>query len=437
MEILLRRVERERTARKQAEQLLEQKSRELYDANQRLQAQTAKLELTVQERTRALEEALVVMEDALRAKGEFLAVVSHEIRTPLNGVLGMAQLMMMTTMSDEQRHYVDTIQSSGEMLLALINDILDLSKMESGKLSLDARPVDVRTVAREVVQMLNPQAQTKSLYLTADIAEDVLPYFKGDAMRLKQVLINLVGNAIKFTQRGGVKIIVRMQQDGRWLQCQVRDTGIGIAADRIDKLFQVFSQVDSSITRRYGGSGLGLVICKRLVEGMGGDIGAQSVRHQGSTFTFRIPVVKAEAPNNPAPVLRTSTAQPSDMRILVVEDNQVNQVLALGMLKKLGLTADLARDGVEACDMVRQHAYELVLMDMQMPRMDGLTATRTIRGMQEIRQPHIVALTANAMEGDRQACLEAGMNDFLPKPFKVTELQEKIDSVTRLASAGA
>jgi signal transduction histidine kinase/ActR/RegA family two-component response regulator len=429
MEILLRRVERERLARKQAEQLLEQKSRELYDANQRLQAHTARLELTVQERTRALEEALVQMEDALRAKGEFLAVVSHEIRTPLNGVLGMCQLMMMTTLSEEQRGYAQTIQNSGEMLLALINDILDYSKMESGKLSLDQRPVSVREVVRDVTQMLDPQARTKNLSLKSDISDDVIPWFKGDAMRLKQVLINLVGNAVKFTQRGGVKIVVRMQQqDGPWLQCQVRDTGVGIPPDRIGKLFQAFSQVDSSVTRRYAGTGLGLVICKRLVEGMGGTIGVESERAQGSTFTFRIPVAPAPAPVDVAPAASEAAAPGRALRVLVAEDNQVNQALALGMLKKLGVPADLARDGEEACNMVRHGAYDVVLMDMQMPRMDGVTATQAIRGMRGIRQPHIVAVTANAMDVDRQACLNAGMNDFLAKPFKAGELQQKLEA---------
>jgi signal transduction histidine kinase/ActR/RegA family two-component response regulator len=436
MEVLLRRVDRERLARKQAEQLLEQKSRELYEANQRLQANTARLELTIQERTRALEEALVQMEEALRAKGEFLAVVSHEIRTPLNGILGMAQLMMMTTLSEEQRGYAKAIQNSGELLLALINDILDYSKMESGKLNLDQRPVSVREVVRDVTQMLEPQAQAKGLAIKTDIAPDVVPWFKGDAMRLKQVLINLVGNAVKFTQRGSIKIVMRMQQqDGPWLQCQVRDTGIGIPADRIGRLFQAFSQVDSSVTRRYAGTGLGLVICKRLVEGMGGAIGVESERYQGSIFTFSIPVVSAPPPADAvAAPASAPVGSARQIRVLVVEDNQVNQTLALGMLKKLGVPADLASDGEEACNMVRHGAYDVVLMDMQMPRMDGVTATQVIRGMQGIRQPHIVAVTANAMEVDRQACLSAGMNDFLPKPFKVSELQQKLEA-TPVAAA--
>jgi signal transduction histidine kinase/ActR/RegA family two-component response regulator len=425
MEILLRRVERERNARKQAEQLLEHKSRELYEANQQLQAQAARLELTVLERTRALEEALAAMQDALRAKGEFLAVVSHEIRTPMNGMLGMAQLLQMTELSEEQRRYVDTIQTSGETLLAIINDILDMSKLDSGKVRLDARPVQPRVIAREVADLLGAQAQTKGLYLDTEIAGDVPVWISGDGTRLKQIITNLVGNALKFTHHGGVRVAMKMVQDGKVLECQVQDTGIGIPPDKVHRLFERFSQVDSSINRRYGGTGLGLVICKHLVEAMGGVIGAQSRQHQGSIFTFRIPVTPAQAPAAAVPAADPPAAS-CGARILLVEDNAVNQMLAMGMLQKLGCVADLARDGEEALDKVRRIEYDVVLMDMQMPRMDGLTATRAIRSMPLRRQPHIVALTANAMESDRELCLGAGMNDFLAKPFKAGELQEKI-----------
>jgi signal transduction histidine kinase/CheY-like chemotaxis protein len=435
VEILLRRVERERLARKQAEQLLEHKSLELYEANQQLKAQAARLELTVQERTRALEDALQAMQDALRAKGEFLAVVSHEIRTPMNGVLGMAQLLQMSDLTDEQRRYVDTIQSSGETLLALINDILDMSKLDSGKVQLESRPLQLRVVAREVADMLSAQAQAKGLYLDVEIDADVPAWVVGDARRLKQVLTNLVGNALKFTHHGGVRIGMRMINGGEALQGQVQDSGIGIPPDKANRLFEKFSQVDSSINRRYGGTGLGLVICKHLVEAMGGTIGVESKQHQGSVFTFRIPAVRAEAPAAAAPPKRAAApaAQPN-LRILLVEDNAVNQMLALGMLQKLGCTADLAHNGEEALGRVQATAYDLILMDMQMPKMDGLTATRAIRSMSLARQPHIVALTANAMEGDRALCLAAGMNDFLAKPFKASELQEKLDSAAAALS---
>ena len=426
VEILLRRVERERQARKQAEQLLEHKARELYEANQQLQAQAARLELTVLERTRALEEALAGMQDALRAKGEFLAVVSHEIRTPMNGVLGMTQLLQLTELTEEQRRYCDTIQASGETLLAIINDILDMSKLDSGKVRLDVRPLQPRHVVKEVADLLGAQAQSKNLYLDTEVAGDVPAWIYGDATRLKQIFTNLVGNALKFTQHGGVQVGMRMVSDGSVLECQVQDTGIGIPPDKVDRLFERFSQVDSSISRRYGGTGLGLVICKHLVEAMGGDIGATSRPHRGSTFTFRIPVAAAPAPAAPPATPESLPTLSASLRILLVEDNTVNQMLAMGMLQKLGCAADLARDGEEAVARVRQVDYDVILMDMQMPKMDGLSATRAIRGLMKPKQPQIVALTANAMESDRDLCLGAGMNDFLAKPFKIGELQAKI-----------
>jgi two-component system, sensor histidine kinase len=437
MEILLRRVERERHARKQAEQLLEHKSRELYEANQQLQAQAARLELTVLERTRASEEALSAMQDALRAKGEFLAVVSHEIRTPMNGVLGMAQLLQMTQLSEEQRRYVDTIQTSGETLLAIINDILDMSKLDSGKVRLDARPLQLRMVVREVADLLGAQAQSKGLYLDTEVAGDVPAWIQGDGTRLKQVITNLVGNALKFTHHGGVRVAMKMIQDSQVLECQVQDSGIGIPPDKVHRLFERFSQVDSSINRRYGGTGLGLVICKHLVEAMGGVISAESRQHKGSTFTFRVPVTPAPAPAAAATPAIGAASVSHGVRILLVEDNAVNQMLGMGMLQKLGCMADLARDGEEALDKVRRIEYDVVLMDMQMPRMDGLTATRAIRSMSLRRQPHIVALTANAMESDRDLCLAAGMNDFLAKPFKAGELQEKIAAAAHVRTAKA
>jgi signal transduction histidine kinase/ActR/RegA family two-component response regulator len=437
VEILLRRVEREHLARKQAEQLLEHKARELYEANQQLQAQAARLELTVQERTRALEEALGAMQDALRAKGEFLAVVSHEIRTPMNGVLGMAQLLQMTDLSEEQRRYCETIQTSGETLLAIINDILDMSKLDSGKVRLDLRPLQPRAVVKEVADLLGAQAQSKSLYLDTEVAGDVPAWIYGDATRLKQIITNLVGNALKFTHHGGVRVGLRMTDNGAVLECQVQDSGIGIPPDKVGKLFERFSQVDSSINRRYGGTGLGLVICKHLVEAMGGDIGVQSKQHQGSTFTFRIPVSAAPAPAAAASSDGALPKLSASLRILLVEDNTVNQMLAMGMLQKLGCAADLARDGEEAVDKARRIDYDLILMDMQMPRMDGLTATRVIRDLPLRSQPQIVALTANAMESDRQLCLSAGMNDFLAKPFKIGELQAKIAEAAARAQAPA
>ena len=426
MEILLRRVERERQARKEAEQLLEHKALELYQANQTLQAQAAKLEIDLEERTRALDEALAFMQNSSRAEGEFLAVVSHEIRTPMNGVLGMAQLLQMTELTEEQRRYVETIQSSGETLLTIINDILDVSKLDAGKVTLAARPVDLRSVVAEVIDLLKPQAQHKGLYLDTEIDNSVPAWIVGDATRLKQVLTNLVGNAVKFTHHGGVQVFGRILPDAAMLECKVVDSGIGIPADKTPRLFKKFSQVDSSINRRYGGTGLGLVITKRLVEGMGGTISVESKQRQGSTFTFCLPVAVSQAPGEATGPTAAPGPLPSELRILLVEDNAVNQMLALGVLQKLGCRADLAHDGEEAIAMTRASRYDVVLMDMQMPKMDGVSATRAIRAMENVHQPYIIALTANAMESDRQLCLSAGMNDFLAKPFKTAELREKM-----------
>jgi len=344
----------------------------------------------------------------------------------MNGVLGMAQLLQMTELTEEQRRYVETIQSSGETLLTIINDILDVSKLDAGKVTLAARPVDLRSVVAEVIDLLKPQAQHKGLYLDTEIDNSVPAWIVGDATRLKQVLTNLVGNAVKFTHHGGVQVFGRILPDAAMLECKVVDSGIGIPADKTPRLFQKFSQVDSSINRRYGGTGLGLVITKRLVEGMGGTISVESKQRQGSTFTFCLPVAVSQAPGEATGPTAAPGPLPSELRILLVEDNAVNQMLALGVLQKLGCRADLAHDGEEAIAMTRASRYDVVLMDMQMPKMDGVSATRAIRAMENVHQPYIIALTANAMESDRQLCLSAGMNDFLAKPFKTAELREKM-----------
>jgi two-component system, sensor histidine kinase len=235
-----------------------------------------------------------------------------------------------------------------------------------------------------------------------------------------------VGNAVKFTHHGGVQVLGRILPNPPMLECKVVDSGIGIPADKTPRLFKKFSQVDSSINRSYGGTGLGLVITKRLVEGMGGTISVESKQRQGSTFTFCLPVVASQAPVEAAVAPVAPGPLPSELRILLVEDNAVNQMLALGVLQKLGCRADLAHDGEEAIAMTQANRYDVVLMDMQMPKMDGVSATRTIRAMGNVHQPYIIALTANAMESDRQLCLSAGMNDFLAKPFKTAELREKM-----------
>ncbi len=353
--------------------------------------------------------------------------MSHEIRTPLNGVIGMTQLLQDTALTAQQRQYMDTLQTSAETLLSLIDDLLDLSKIEAGKLSLEHTSFELARLLQEITTMLTPRAQAKGLRLTWHIAPTVPTALQGDPTRLRQILVNLAGNAIKFTSAGEVSVRVRLAENrptAAVLHFAVTDTGIGIAPDQQARLFDPFTQADASTTRHYGGTGLGLAISKQLVEAMGGEIGVTSEPGRGSVFWFTVCLANATAPA-PAAAAETladlqACIRDRQPRLLLAEDDPTNQQVALGLLDKLGGLIELANNGREALQALAADAYDLVLMDVQMPELDGFEATRRIRdpasGVANPAIP-IIAMTAHALSGDRERCLAAGMDDYLSKPL--------------------
>jgi two-component system sensor histidine kinase/response regulator len=387
-------------------------------------------------------QARQLAEDAARTKADFLANMSHEIRTPMNAIIGMTHLVLQTELNDRQKDYLQKIHRSSKHLLGIINDVLDFSKMDAGKLSLERITFDLPVLITDLTSVLEAKTAEKGLQLKIHIDESLPEQFKGDPLRLQQILLNFANNAVKFTQQGEIEIRVdgyKASAGKRGLQFSVRDTGIGLSPDQQRRLFRSFEQADGSTTRKYGGSGLGLAISRRLAEMMGGEVGVNSQEGKGSTFWFKVELdpVPARASDGrmdtrgaaehgrqkpAAPGFVELKRQLQGAHILLVEDNPLNQEVAAELLKQVGVSVDVAANGAEALQQLEQRSYDLVLMDMQMPVMDGLTATRRIRRQPQWRDLPILAMTASALAADRKACFEAGMNDFLAKPIEPKKL---------------
>ncbi|MFW5774516.1 MAG: response regulator [Tangfeifania sp.] len=400
---------------------------DLHRQKQELKSLLIKLE----ENNKELEIQKKKAEEATRVKSMFLANMSHEIRTPLNGILGLSKILEESGLEKKQKELAEIITTSGENLLNIVNDILDFSKIESGQIQLENIEFDVRKIVENAVKLLKFNADKKNIQLSANIDEQIPGQLLGDPYRLNQIITNLINNAIKFTDEGNVTVeveTIKKETTQIELLFKITDTGIGISEEGTQKLFKEFSQTESSTTRRYGGTGLGLAICNNLVSLMGGEIGVTSKVGEGSQFRVRLKFSYQEIQQNGNPA--SNNEIPEDVKILYAEDNPVNQKVTQLLLQKSGIKCDIAANGKKAIEMFRKNNYDLILMDMQIPEIDGVESAKQIRKIEEnekVENPvFIVAVTANSFSEDKQKCFDADMNDFISKPFKQNELKKII-----------
>ncbi|MFK7873745.1 MAG: ATP-binding protein [Oligoflexales bacterium] len=385
------------------------------------------------EMSRKLQLSKITAEKSTKTKSEFLANMSHEIRTPMNGILGMISLMQETQISQKQRHMLDTMSSCGDSLLTILNDILDFSKIESGKIDFEERPFSIKESIDNILFLFENVAHKKQIQFTCDIIhQDIPPYVLGDITRVKQVLTNLVSNALKFTEKGFVKLEVDLLNQKKInsfnIRFSIKDSGIGMTQEEQKKLFQAFSQADTSITRKFGGTGLGLAISSKIIKMMGGKINVVSEKGKGSHFYFDLHFEKSSPPQTTQSLAKKSTKTTTQLNILLAEDNIINIEIACLMLKQLGHSVDVAHNGLEAVEMEKKFQYDVILMDMQMPIMDGVTSAAAIKKSSNIP---IIAVTANVLPEDKNKCIKAGMEIFLTKPMSRDSLEKALGQIKK------